>query len=326
MTEEQRPRRHWVRRVLIGAAIVLVAAFVGVSLFAGNYLVDYALTVNGDGTLGSMNGAAYTGVQDTEAQRTYDAWVEGRELDEWTIESEDGLSLWAQYYPAAGESHRYVLAVHGYTVDHRDIAPAIVPFVEAGYNVLAPDERGRGNSEGDFLSMGYFEKRDVIAWASEIVARDARAQIVLYGESMGAATVLMAAGEDDLPESVVAVVEDCGYTSAYAMFTDQLKERFGLPEFPFLPAADLVCSVRYGFRFSGADAKAALATCEVPILFIHGGADDYVPTYMGEELYEAYEGEKELLIVEGAGHGASADVDPELYYQTVFSFLDRYTA
>ena len=207
------------RALLIGLAIVVVA-FVGVSAFAGNYLVDYALTVNDDGTLGSMNGEPYTGVQDTEAQRAYDEWVQGRALDEWTCESEDGLALWAQLYPADEPTHRYVLAVHGYTVDHRDIAPAIVPFVEAGYHVLTPDERGRGNSEGDFLSMGYFEKRDVVAWAREIAARDPEAQIVLYGESMGAATVLMAAGEDDLPANVVAVVEDCGYTSAYAMFTD----------------------------------------------------------------------------------------------------------
>ncbi|OUN88651.1 alpha/beta hydrolase [[Collinsella] massiliensis] len=315
-----------IKRVLIGLAIVLVVAFVGISGFAGNYLVDYALTVNDDGTLGSMNGEPYTGVQDTEAQRTYDAWVQGRELDAWTIENEDGLELWAQLYPADEPTHRYVLAVHGYTVDHRDIAPAIVPFVEAGYNVLTPDERGRGNSEGDFLSMGYLEKRDVVAWANEICARDPEAEIVLYGESMGAATVLMASGEDDLPRNVVAVVEDCGYTSAYAMFTDQLQERFGLPEFPFLPAANLVCAARYGFFFSDADAEAVLATCELPILFIHGGADDYVPTYMGEELYDAYDGEKELLIVDGAGHGASSDVDPELYYQTIFAFLDEYVS
>ena len=311
------------KKIVIGIVAALVVVAVGICAFAGNYLTTYALAVDENGRLGSMGDGVYTGHQDTEAQATYDAWVQGRTLEEWGIKSADGLDLWAQYYPADAESHTYVLAVHGYTVDHRDLAPAIVPFVERGMNVLMPDERGRGNSQGDHLSMGYLEKDDVVRWAKEIVSRDPKAKIVLYGESMSAATVLMAAGQPDVPANVCAVVEHCGYTSAYAMFTDQLKERFGLPEVPFLPAANLVCYARYGFFFSGADAEAALAHTELPILFIHGDADDYVPTYMGQELYDAYRGPKQLLIVDGAGHGASADVDPELYYSTVFGFLSE---
>lgn len=323
MSKEMKRKMSGKKKLLIGFLSVLIILFAGVSAFAGNYLVDYALAVDEEGRLGSMGDSVYTGVQDTQAQRVYDEWVKDVELDEWTITSKDGLKLWAQFYPAKQESHRYVLAVHGYTVDHRDIAPAIVPFAEQGYHVLTPDQRGRGNSEGDYLGMGWLEKDDVVSWVDAIVQKDPQAQIVLYGESMGAATVMMAGGEK-LPSQVKAIVEDCGYTSAYNMFKDQLKERFGLPEFPFLPAADLIGRLRAGYSFRDADAKKQLESCDLPILFIHGGADDYVPTYMGEELYAAYEGEKELLIVEGAGHGASADVDARLYYDTVFAFLNRY--
>lgn len=306
--------------IILGVIVVL---FLGISAFAGNFLVDYALAIDENGRIGSMGEEVYEGIQDTEAQKTYDTWVKNQALSEWSIESNDGLKLWAQLYPAKEASHIYILAVHGYTVDHRDIAPAIVPFVEQGWNVLAIDQRGRGHSEGTFLSMGWLEKDDVVLWTEEIVAHDPQAQIVLYGESMGAATVMMASGEQ-LPSNVVAVVEDCGYTSAYAMFKDQLSERFGLPEFPFLPAAELIGQIRLGFDFKDASAIDQIQKATLPILFIHGGADDYVPTYMGKELYDSYQGEKELLIVEGAGHGLSADVDPQGYYTKVLSFLQPY--
>ena len=108
------------------------------------------------------------------------------------------------------------------------------------------------------------------------------------------------------------------------MFKNQLKERFGLPDIPFLPAAAVVSQLRAGFNFYDASAIEQIAKSNLPILFIHGGADDYVPTSMGKELYQSYHGEKELLIVPKAGHGQSADVDPDTYYQTVFQFLEKY--
>lgn len=310
-------KKFWI--ILVSVILVIL---LGGTAFAGNYLVDYALAVDEHGRIGSMGGKDYTGIQDTQAQKDYDAWVSSVSIAPWEIESEDGLSLKGFFYPAAKESQTYVLAVHGYTVDHRDIVPAIKPFADQGYHVLAIDQRGRGESEGDFLSMGWLEKDDVVLWTKKIVEQDPQAQIILYGESMGAATVMMASGEK-LPEQVKAVVEDCGYTSAYAMFQDQLKARFGLPEFPFLPAAKLIGQLRAGFNFGDASAIDQLKKADLPILFIHGGADDYVPTYMGRELYESYQGEKELLIIEGAEHGASADVDPTLYYDTVFAFLNK---
>lgn len=310
-------KKFWI--LLVSIILVL---FIGVSGFAGNFLVDYALAVDEQGRLGSMGDSEYTGIQDTQAQKDFDAWYPSATKETWEMESKDGLSLWAEVYPNK-DSHVYVLAVHGYTVDHRDIAPAIVPFAQKGWNVVTIDQRGRGNSEGDYLSMGYHEKTDVVAWSEKIVEVDPQAQIVLYGESMGGATVLMASGEQ-LPLQVKAVVEDCAYTSAYAMFKNQLKERFGLPEFPFLPAAAIVGQMRAGFNFNDADALAQIAKATLPILFIHGKADDYVPTFMGQELYDAYQGEKELLLIDGAGHGASADMDPQTYYDTTFAFLEKY--
>ncbi len=305
--------------ILLSIILFLILCITG---FAGNYLVDYALAVDEHGNLGSMS-EDYTGKQDTVAQKEYDAWYPTVSTEEWTITNKDGLKLWAEVYPTQVDSEVIILAVHGYTVDHRDIAPAIKPFVEKGYTVITPDQRGRGNSEGNFLGMGYLEKNDVIDWISEINMKYPDSTIFLYGESMGAATVMQAASQP-LASNVVAIIEDCGYTSAYEMFEDQLKERFGLPAFPFLPAAEIVGQFRAGYNFSNASPIKALKTATLPILFIHGGSDDYVPTWMGQELYDSYTGKKELLIVPGADHGASADVDPELYYNTVFEFIDNY--
>lgn len=311
-------KKFWI--ILFSIILVL---FISVSAFAGNFLVDYALAVDEKGRIGSMGDEEYTGIQDTQAQKDYDEWVKTVDTKEWKETNDEGLSLWALFYENQKDTHKYVLAVHGYTVDNRDIAPAIKPFYEKGYHILTPDQRGRGHSEGDYLGMGHLEKDDVVMWVNTIVEKDPKAEIILYGESMGAATVMMASGEK-LPKNVKAVIEDCGYTSAYEMFQDQLKERFGLPEFPFLPAAQLVGQMRAGYNFGDASAINQIKKTKLPILFIHGGADDYVPTRMGKELYESYKGPKELLIIDGAGHGQSADVNPDKYYQTVFDFIQTH--
>lgn len=310
-------KRFWI----IGLSIILLICFTA-SAFAGNYLVNYALAVDESGNLGSMS-QPYTSIQNTAAQKEYNNWIKTINSKQWTLKSDDSLQLKGYYYPSSQISHDYVLAVHGYTGNHRDIVPAIKTFVEKGYHVLAIDQRGRGESEGDFVSMGWKEKDDVAKWITKIIAYDKQANITLYGVSMGAATVMLTAALP-LPQNVKAVMEDCGYTSAYAMFKDQLKERFSLPEFPFLLAARFMNRVRFQFDFNDASPLKQLQASKLPILFIHGAKDDYVPTYMGKQLYNAYQNEKQLLIIKNAGHAQSSDVDPQKYYTSVFNFMERY--
>ena len=99
-------------------------------------------------------------------------------------------------------------------------------------NLVKKAGRAAGLSEGKYLTMGVKESDDIVLWAKEIVQKDENAQIVLHGISMGAATVMMTTAKH--PQNVVAAVEDCGYTSAYDMFTNQLDVIFGLPEFPIM--------------------------------------------------------------------------------------------
>ena len=168
--------------------------------------------------------------------------------------------------------------------------------------------------------MGALEGQDVKLWAEKISAYDPDAKIIFHGVSMGAATVMMAAALE--PKNLVAVVEDCGYTSAYEMFTAQLEKIFGLPEYPVMPIVDVVSKIKTGVAISEAAPIESVKKISVPILFIHGDADKLVPFEMMNRLFEAATSPvKEKFIVEGAGHADAKSSNPEKYFERVFAFL-----
>ena len=180
-----------------------------------------------------------------------------------------------------------------------------------------------GDSDGDYVGMGWLDREDILRWIDFILADDPQAEIVVHGISMGAATTMMTAGEDT-PENVKVFIEDCGYTSVWDEFSNELKTSFGLPAFPLMYTASWLCDLKYGWNFREASALAQVAKCELPMLFIHGDADDYVPTWMVYPLYEAKPGEKELWLVPGAGHAYSYRDNREEYTAVVRAFVGKY--
>ena len=126
-----------------------------------------------------------------------------------------------------------------------------------------------GGSDGSTIGMGWPERRDIVEWVYEILRRDDQAQIVLFGESMGAATVMMAAGEV-LPAQVKLVVEDSGYTSAWEQFKVSMPLLYHTPPYPVLPVASLLARLRTGYGFRRMSALEQVRQCRIPILFIHG--------------------------------------------------------
>ena len=200
------------------------------------------------------------------------------------------------------------------------------PYYEAGYQVIAPDLRACGESEGDYVGMGWLDRKDVLQWIDYIIEQDPEAKIVVHGISMGAATTMMTAGEST-PDNVKAFVEDCGYTSVWDIFSSELQLRFGLPEFPILYTASGVARLRAGYSFTEASALAQVARCEKPMLFIHGTADDFIPYEMMDTLYNAKPGDnKAELTAEGAGHGEAMYALGDSYWDTVFDFIAPYMA
>lgn len=148
-------------------------------------------------------------------------------------------------------------------------------------------------------------------------------EIVLYGVSMGAATVMMTSGEK-LPDNVKAIIEDCGYSSVHDELAYQLDDMFSLPAFPLMQVTSLVTKVRAGYFFGEANAVEQLKKNQRPMLFIHGDEDTFVPFEMLDKVYRATKGPKEKYVVKGAEHAEAYKTDPEKYQQVVQQFLSQY--
>lgn len=250
-------------------------------------------------------------------------FVQKHPLEELCRHSYDDLKLHAYRFATNPEGHRWVILLHGYMSQGSDMFFFAGIFAQHGFNVLVPDLRGAGESEGEYIGMGWDDRLDVVGWIHEIVASDPEAKIVVHGISMGGATAMMTAGED-LPGNVVAIVEDCGYTSVADEFAYELRNLYSLPAFPVMPLADRATKARAGYSIYEASAVAQVKKASVPMLFIHGEKDTYVPTEMVYKVYQAAPVEKELLIVKKAPHASSSFVDPDLYFSKIFDFIGKH--
>lgn len=310
-------KRKWAIILGIVISLVVVAGFVG-----GNTLYNIALNPRAD------KGLVFGTTQDPEAvsgstdsdEGEVASWLAGVGYEDDYILAGDGLKLHAYVIEQSQPSDMWVIAVHGYTGEAMEMSPYAQRFYGRGYNILMPNLRSHGQSEGDYIGMGWHDRLDIIGWIDRILADNARANIVLFGVSMGGATVMMTAGEP-LPDNVFAVIEDCGYTSAWAEFSTQMGDLFGLPDFPLMNFASLVAKIRAGYFIEEASAVNQLKKTKLPILFIHGEEDRFVPFWMLDEVYEAAAGEKEKYSVPGAAHAESAKVAGDAYWDRVFGFL-----
>ena len=252
-----------------------------------------------------------------------DAWLETAKMYQISVISTDGYRLVAQEFPADEEGHRWVLVLHGYTGWKEEMYPFAYWYHEEGYHVIVPDLRCQGESEGDFIGMGWTDHYDCMLWIAYILEQDQNAEIVIHGQSMGAATALMMTGERELPDNIIAVISDCAYTDAYSMFGEKITEWFSLPAFPLVDSACLALKLRGGYELKDASAIDAVKESQVPTLFIHGEDDAMINVQMTRDLYEAAGCYKELLIVEEAGHAQAQDKEPEIYYETIRKFLEK---
>ncbi|WP_440118760.1 alpha/beta hydrolase [Paenibacillus sp. QZ-Y1] len=253
-------------------------------------------------------------------------WLNKQQTEEIRIESYDGLKLYGTWLSSdsQSQSQRTVILAHGYSGKGREMAGFARFYAEKqGYNVLMPDDRGHGQSEGNIIGFGWLDRKDYVQWVHWVLGKvGTETEIILHGISMGGATVLMTGGEA-LPGEVKAIVSDCAYTSVKEELTFQLKQLYKLPAFPFIPVTSLISRWKAGYYFGEASALKQLANVQVPVLFIHGEADTFVPTEMVYRLYEACPTEKELLTIPRAGHGTAFQVDRPRYEEVLESFLRK---
>lgn len=217
--------------------------------------------------------------------------------------------------------------MHGYTGVPEETAKWAHRYARMGFTVLVPSQRAQDLSEGRYVGMGWLERNDLLNWIDLIASSDADARILLYGGSMGAATVMMTTGDPRLPRNVVSAIVDSGYTSARMVFIDNLRHSSRLPK-PLaavcVDAAGLFCKHYAGYDFSEATCLQSLRHTVIPMLFIHGEQDDIVSSRFLKINYEACSSiDREKLMVPDARHMEASVVDPELYWNTVNAFIKR---
>lgn len=302
-------------KIIIGVIVSLLIICIVALGFIGNYFYDLALNPDTDKSMVFNN-------EDTGNEESFeveDNFFTDTEYRDRSITNDD-LKLHA--YDFNQNSDTYVIAVHGYMGEALQMGISADHFYNMGYNVLVPDLRGHGQSEGDYIGMGWDDRLDIVAWIDSLLEENEDYNIILYGVSMGAATVMNTTGEE-LPDNVKLAIEDCGYTSTWDIFSYQLDSLFSLPATPFMDAANVVTGIRAGYNLKDGPIDQVVKS-KTPTLFIHGDADTFVPFSMLDEVYEACSAPKEKLVIKGAGHGQSHLVDSETYWTTIDAFVKKY--
>lgn len=303
---------------MIIVLIILICIVLITGYITGNFLFELALDPK------SSKSAIFSNDDfETKEQMKLEnnKWLEENASDVY-IESKK-LRLHSYEVKAKKESKVWVIAVHGYTDSAYFMVGAAKQFLNYGYNVLMPDLRAHGKSEGKYIGMGWLDRLDLMQWIDYLIATYGNIKIILYGISMGAATVMMASGER-LPSNVRAIIEDCGYTSAWEEFAYELKNLFHMPTFPALYNANVITKIRARYSLKKASAIKQVAKSKTPTLFIHGDKDKFVPFYMLDKLYEAASCKKEKLVIKNAGHTEAQAIEPERYWRVVRRFIKHY--
>ena len=218
--------------------------------------------------------------------------------EEFTLTSFDGLALKA-HLVASDSPKRLVIAFHGWrSTWNRDFCMVAPFWRESGCNVLYVEQRGQGESEGKYMGFGLLERKDCQAWAAWAARQWPDLPIYLSGISMGATTVLMAAGET-LPKNVKGITADCGFTSPKAIWRHVTEQNLHM-------------------------SYSAMKDCRTPVLFVHGTADAFVPIEMTYENYLACAAPHRLVVIPGAGHGMSYALEPETCRRAMESFWGEF--
>ena len=240
--------------------------------------------------------------------------------EDFYIESFDGLKLHGRYYEYAPGAP-IELMFHGYRGNaDRDMCGGVQRCFALKRSALVVDQRASNYSEGHVITFGIKEHKDCHKWVDFMVEHfGPEVKIILTGISMGASTVLMAAGSP-LPPQVKGVLADCGFTSAKEIIYKVIRQ-LKLPPKLLYPFVRLAAKIFGGFDLESFSALEAVQQATLPIIFFHGEDDDFVPCSMSEKNFEACASRKQLVLIPGAGHGLSYPVDKPGYLAALAEFF-----
>jgi len=250
------------------------------------------------------------------------AYLKEHNAREVSITSFDGLKLAGTWLETENPKGTIILA-HGYRSCKLVEFSMVLDFYQSyGLNILLPDQRAHGKSEGRIITFGVKECQDMKKWIEWINENQNDRPIILSGLSMGASTVLFLADEA-LPANVKGIIGDCGFTSPWEIISCVFRNVTHLPAGPSLWVAELFARIFGGFSLREKNTKEVLQNSKLPVLMVHGTEDGFVPCEMTKQGYAACTGEKEIFLVEGADHGLSFLKDSQRYKEKVLAFLDR---
>lgn len=253
-------------------------------------------------------------------QARKEAMLSEKHSDEWLM-SADGLRLHATWFPQ-GECKKIVICFHGYTSQGmKDYLGLSGYYLKNGYSMLLVDERAHGESEGKYIGFGCLDRIDALKWINWVLRKCGEdVEILLHGTSMGGATVLMMSSLE-LPEQVKGIVSDCAFTSPKEVFSHVLKSMYHLPAFPVMNISNFLNKKFAGYGLDECNAAREVKKAKVPILFIHGSGDTFVPYSMCETMYENCASSKKKLIIEGAAHAECYYKDTDAYENALTEFI-----
>ncbi len=325
-------KKEKILKIIIAILLILILLGVGLTEVIGNYFVNYAIARSGAGGDRKISQESTIEVLGEDekiiennkkiAKENSEKWSEAIQQKQVEVKANDNITLRGTEYLNQEETNKWAIILHGYRSNPSSVLTIGEHFSEKGYNVLIPSMRACADSEGEYVGMGWLDKEDLKCWINLIIEENKNAEIILHGSSMGAATVLMASG-DELPANVKNIIADSGYTSVWDIFASEAKARFNLPEFPVLNMFQIVANRKAKYDIKEASSLEQVKKSTTPILFIHGDKDDFVPEYMCEKLYDATNCKKEKLIIHGAGHTDGKYREPEKYYNTIFDWISR---
>ena len=296
-------------RIMIIAGIV-AALLIVLILAAGFGMAKYAVT-----------GRRQT-LEEARAWQEghYDlSWYDSLEKTDYTVTCEDGYALHAQYLKNPDAADRFVLISHGYTDNRFGALKYARIYLELGFNVIIYDLRGHGQNEPAFCTYSVRERKDLLALIRDSLRRWPNPSLFgLHGESLGAATSVAVLEEKPPVDFVVA---DCGFSEIMPILENGIR-KMNLPVF-LVRIASLCAKVRYGYSFGEMRPVESLKENRIPVLFIHGAEDDFIPPEHSEKMKNATQGYAEIRLIPGAGHAQSVLKAPDAYREYVTGFLKK---
>ena len=302
--------KKFFKRLLVVVVIILILADFG----GAYYLFNFAFSRTGFSSKGN-----------DQPLNSAEVWAQKQKQSTWRqTSSQGGLHLKARYYPAATTTPKTMVVVHGFGDNSLTLGNYIRFFHQAGYNVLAPDNRSHGHSQGKYIGFGWQDRQDLQDWIQQLIRRKgSNVQIGLFGVSMGASTVMYYLGLK-VPKQVKTAIADCGYASINGELTYELKRLFNLPSVPLIPTANLYTQALAHYSLYDGETAQTLKHNRIPLFIIHGTKDTFVPTSNAKLNYQNDSGPKKLWLVKGAKHARSYQKNPALYQKRVLGWTAKY--